>query len=146
MMQRQFANRSAREVRSSIRSKMLWLTLASVAVLAVYVPLATFLYRLFFPAYVDAALYSQLFSIVILSIIATPASSYLMAKRHVRELYIDGIGSYTFQIAVMVVGVYFWGLWGLIVARVITRLSDAVLITILFEITSRKDALVETSA
>lgn len=145
MTQRQFVNRSAREIRSSMRNKMLWLFFASAIVIAVYIPLAPFLYRLFFPAYIDAVPYSQLFSLIILSCVATPANSYLTAKKHVRELYIDGFGGYIFQIVAMVIGVVWFGLWGLIAARVIGQLLNALLLVVLYIKASKNDLVLETA-
>jgi O-antigen/teichoic acid export membrane protein len=122
MLQARFATRSRSDIDTNIGNKMKWLAFLSVAIIVVYIPMAPYLYRILFPAYTESILVSQIYVFALLGQIFTPALSYLSAKKKVRELYIFWFSSNLFQIAVMAIGVIYWGLWGLVVSRIIARL------------------------
>lgn len=122
MTQARFANREAADIRTNIHNKMFWLFLTSIVVIVIYILLAPYLYLLLFPAYTVAVPYSQIYAISLFIMIGSPATSYLSAKKKVKELYVSTIVGHIFQIVVMVAGVMYWGLMGIIVARVIVRL------------------------
>ncbi len=121
MLQAQFAKRSEEEIRSTMRHKVLFLSLFYVLMTSVYVILAPFIYRVFFPAYLDAVFYSQLYAMSILIFGLGPAASFFAIKRRIKEQYIINIASSVFQIGAMFVGIVWWGLLGLIIARVVAR-------------------------
>ncbi len=125
MTQARFANRDEADIHSSIRNKMFWLFIVGSAVIVGYILLSPYLYLFLFPAYAVAIPYSQIYVISLFSMIASPAVSYLSAKKKVRELYISTVVGSIFQIVIMVIGVVYLGLIGLIVARVIARLSGS---------------------
>lgn len=125
MLTASFASHSEQNIRRDMWNKVMWLTLLAIAIIAVYVPLAPFLYHILFPGYVSAIPYSQIYAISMLGVIGTPFGAYLMAKKKVKEQYILSIASYVAQILFMLVGVVFWGLLGLVWARVIIRLGGA---------------------
>ncbi len=127
MTQARFANRETADIRASIRNKMFWLFLTSIVVVAGYILIAPYLYLYLFPAYVVAIPYSQIYAISLFAMIASPATSYLTAKKKVREQYVSNIISSISQIIIMSFGVIYCGLWGLIVARIITRLFNSYL-------------------
>lgn len=127
-----FAKRSDKEIRASMKSKLLLLFLASFAIVIVYVILAPFIFKIFFPKYLDAVLYSQIFSFSILVITFTPANVYLSAKKKIREQYIVNISSSIVQIVLVCVSIILWGLMGLIITRVIVRLFTNIIIMFLY--------------
>lgn len=132
MMQAKFANRPDKEIDTGMRNKMLWLFVSSVAFIILYVCVAPYLYAVFFPKYADAVFYSQLYAISMLSLTFAPAGSYLIAKKKVREQYIMNIASSVIQILAMAVGVIFWGLLGLVVARTFIKLAGNALVYLLY--------------
>ncbi len=132
MMQAKFAARPDEEIRAGMRSKMFWLFISSIIFIILYVLLAPFIYGFFFPNYADAVLYSQIYAISMLSIAFAPAGSYLAAKKKVREQYIVNIGASVIQIAMMAIGVIFWGLLGLVVARVIIKIAGNYLVHFIY--------------
>lgn len=134
-----FSNRDSREIRANMKSKFLNLFILSVLVVAAYVLAAPFMYRLVFPKYQEAVLYSQLFSLGMLNMAFFPAATYLRAKRKLKELYAANIMSSIFQIVVMIVGVVMWGLLGLVIARILSRYVG-MLINVLFYHQTRFDS------
>ena len=121
MLQPRLVARTGEEIKHGMGNKVLWYSLLSLVTVSVYIVVAPYLFRLLFPEYLPAVLYSQLYALWILSIAFDPFSTYLYARKLVKEQYIDTVLFSVCQIAGMVVGVVFWGLAGVIVARVLTR-------------------------
>ena len=126
MLTASYASHTEQNIRRDMWNKVMWLSIFGITVIAIYIPLAPFLYGFLFPGYVSAVPYSQLYAISMLGVIGTPFAAYLTAKKKVKEQYILSITSYVAQILFMLVGVVFWGLLGLVWARVIIRLGGAV--------------------
>ncbi|MDO8548066.1 MAG: oligosaccharide flippase family protein [bacterium] len=121
MITSKYATHTDKNIRENIWNKVWWLFLLGAVIAAVYIPLAPFIYAFLFPAYVDAVPYSQIYALSILSVVFSPFGAYLTAKKKIKEQYIGSIFNYCLQIAVMAVAVIGWGLWGLIIARVLLR-------------------------
>jgi O-antigen/teichoic acid export membrane protein len=139
MVQARFAGGEARSIRDGMRSKMLWLFVLSLIIVIVYILIAPYLYLLLFPAYLGSVAYSQVYAFSLLGTFANPAGSYLSAKKKIRAQYTNTILTSILQIITIFGGIYFWGLWGLIAARVIIRLGGSAITYVLYEITIRKD-------
>ncbi|MHB1769835.1 MAG: lipopolysaccharide biosynthesis protein [Minisyncoccota bacterium] len=137
MTQARFANRETADIRSSIRNKMFWMFIASIFIIGTYILVAPYLYLFLFPAYAVAIPYSQIYILSLFAMIASPAVSYLSAKKKIREQYIASVSISIFQIIVMSIGVIYWGLLGLIVARVLTRFFSGCSNFILYKITTK---------
>jgi O-antigen/teichoic acid export membrane protein len=132
MIQARFVGRKDTDIATSMWSKTRWLILGSVAFIVVYIIASPFIYKWIFPAYVDATFYSQVYALSMIGLIATPAGSYLVAKKRVRAQYFNSILSAFVQILFLVVGAVIWGLWGVIIARVATRLIGNMLTYLLY--------------
>lgn len=138
MMQAKFANHKNQNIRQSIGNKFLWLTVLIVMCITAYIFAAPFLYSILFPGYLEAVPYSQVYALSLLGLAFGPASSYLSAKKKIREQYINSIIGWLMQITLIAVGVIWWGLWGLIIARLMSRIFIGTLAYILF-LTSSKE-------
>ena len=141
MTQARFANRETSDIRSSIRNKMFWMFMASILIIGTYILVAPYLYLFLFPAYAVAIPYSQIYALSLFSMIASPAVSYLSAKKKIREQYIANISISVFQIIIMSLGVIYWGLLGLVIARVLTRFFSGYAYFILYRISMRMGIL-----
>lgn len=122
-----FIERSDKEIKAGIGRKFLMLFALGLAITVVYIALAPYIYKIFFPKYLDAVFYSQIFALSILSITFSPADIYLAAKKKIGEQYILNVTMSVIQIIVVAIAVIFWGLFGLIVARVVLRLITSIL-------------------
>ncbi len=122
MTQARFANRTTSDIASNMRTKMLWLFFSSLTAALCYIIAAPYIYEILFPNYLAAIPYSRLYALSLLSLAAAPASSYLIAKKRVSEQYITTLVGSAIQILCMAIGVIWWGLWGLIIARIAIRL------------------------
>ncbi len=130
MTQARFANRESTDIHSSIRNKMFWLFLMSVVIVAGYGIIAPYLYLFLFPAYAVAIPYSQIYALSLFAMVVAPMASYLSAKKKIKHLYINTVVSSFLQIGLMTMGVLLWGLWGIVIARVLLRLGSAFLVIV----------------
>ena len=104
--------------RKELGSKIFKLLLFSFLFSLIYILLAPFVYKILFPNYTDSILYSQVY--VIAAAISTTTSlavSFMFASRS-NKIYTYNIINPIFNIAAMITGTYFFGIWGLIASRV----------------------------
>ena len=127
-----FAERSDVEIRQGMKSKVFYLFIVGLVSVVLYIFVAPYIFKIFFPQYSSSIFYSQIFSISILSMISVPANTYLSAKKKIKEKYFESIYSSITQIALVIIGVIWWGLIGLIVARVVIRLVSSLISIFLY--------------
>lgn len=126
-----FSEKSVKEIKSGMKNKFLRLFLFGFIITAIYILAAPFIYNLFFPEYKDSVFYSQIFSLSMLNIFSMPASVFLSAKKKIKEQYLINILQFSFQIISMFLLILWQGLFGLIIARILTRFFGS-LINLIF--------------
>lgn len=135
-----FANRTLTELRGSIISKTLRAAAIGGVAAVAYAVIAPELFRLIFPKYLDAIPYTQIYALVILFMASNLVSLALQAKRLKAELYLVSFINPIMLIALQVPFLLFYGIWGMLWARII---SDAINVTIgialLFRASRRDD-------
>ena len=114
-----FAVKTDEEIRSSIFQKTGIGLLAGAVIAALYIIFAPLFFSLFFPTYMAAVPYSQVYAIVIITSIGGVFPIALTAKRRIKSLYIFSVAIPVIQLILQFIGVYFWGLMGLLVAKVV---------------------------
>lgn len=100
-----------------IRSSHLFLLLLCIT--AAYIVSAEILYTVLFPTYPEAVFYSQLLALSFVSYIAYLPNTYLKANLVENVLYRVSIYNSIFQILCMITLLHFWGLIGVVTARII---------------------------
>ncbi len=113
-----FATRTPREIRATLLHKMLLMSLAVGAVTSLYIFFAPLLFSLVYPQYESGVIYSQLLALTIIGALAHLPVTALMSQADERKLYAYNITFSLFQTAAQVLGILFYGLWGLIFARI----------------------------
>ena len=121
------AEKSSIEVRA-VFGPRLWLavffmTLCSLA----YLLAAPAIFRVLFPAYVDAVPYSQLYAFIIIASLSGLFTTALTAQRKLKDLYAFTVISPIVQIVLQICGVMFYGLWGLVAGRLIAQFFSLLL-------------------
>ncbi|MBP9816808.1 MAG: oligosaccharide flippase family protein [Candidatus Pacebacteria bacterium] len=111
--------------------RMWWIVLAVVLGVLAYGTVAPILFALLFPAYIDAVVFSQFYALVFISVIGNMFIVGLTAERGTKALYIFNVVSPVFQIGLQFVGVVFYGLWGLIIGRVLATFVSLFLAAVL---------------
>jgi len=137
MTQARFAVRSDSEIRSGMANKLVLLGMFYTAATVVYFLVAPFIFTILFPNYADAIFYSRIYALSLLIFPLDIASSYLTVKRKIWEQYVSNIGSSIFKIVAMAVGVVWWGVFGLIIALILSRIASIGSSYILYEFSSR---------
>lgn len=107
------------EVGKNISHKIGLLVLIALGITFSYVIAAPFLFSLLFPKYIGSVLYSQIFSISIISIAGSIPIGALYAKKLQKELYILNIAGPILKIVIFIAATYSFGLWGAIIAKVL---------------------------
>lgn len=95
---------------------------SALAIVALYILLAPFLFSLLFPAYAESVLLSQALA---LSLLASPRSLYgqaLTAHQKKRELYIMNISNNILRVLLLLAFIPLWGLWGAVGAVLLAQL------------------------
>ncbi len=133
-----FAEREDKEIKSGMGLKMLILLAVCLIMTVGYIALAPYIFKIFFPKYLDSVFYSQIFSLSLISYIAIPANTYLVAKKKIREQYITNVTMSIFQIIILFVSVVVWGLIGLVVARVLVRTLSAVISIVFYNVSIKR--------
>jgi len=114
-----FANREIKEIQKEMYGKMFRLFLVLFVVTGLYIICAPFIFNVFFPQYVDAIPYSQIFALTIPGLISGLPTTALHAKKAVKSLYYNNMIFAIIKILLLLSSVYFWGVWGVVIARVL---------------------------
>ncbi|MDP2947731.1 MAG: oligosaccharide flippase family protein [Nanoarchaeota archaeon] len=113
------STRSKQEIKKSLLKKVIIGTLLIIPLVAVYILIAPYVFKIFFPQYMDSVFYSQLYA---LTIIAFPASMFALtfqAKMMKKELYRFNIISPFVEILFLVILTPLYGIMGIIISRLI---------------------------
>jgi len=122
-----YAEKSQEDARASILRKVL-LGMAGLLVISlVYILLAHPFFAVFFPRYLDAVPYSQVFALVTVITFSSLFVTMLTAQGHVRRLYAYNVASPLVILGSELVGITQWGLWGLIYAVLFSSLANSLL-------------------
>ena len=126
------AVRENKDIRKTIKVRAWKLAIFTAVMVIIYIALAPYIYKMFFPKYLDSILYSQIFAISL--IVAMPA--YLLgivfeAKAKKRELYILKI-SPLIRTILFVILIPPFGILGAIMAIITSKTFALILVLLLF--------------
>jgi O-antigen/teichoic acid export membrane protein len=116
-----FANQEKKIFQESMMEKSMRVFLVGAFVTIVYIFSAPFIFKLFFPQYLISIPYSQVYSVILLFSAALPVA-FLDAQMAIKEKYSATILSNAFKVGAIFFGLYYFGLWGLVVGRVISKM------------------------
>jgi len=126
-----FSEKSPAQVRKAFGSR-LWIAVLCMTLFAgAYALAAPFLFQILFPAYLESVPYSQLYALVIVASLGGLFTTALTAQRDLKGLYVFTVISPIVQIVLQVLGAVFYGLWGLIVARLAAQFFSLLLAALL---------------
>ena len=130
-----FAQKTSEEIKKTIFKKMAKFSLILLPIVGFYILIAPFIYKIFFPQYLNAVFYSQIFAI---SLIFMPfvyiGTSILQSQKAKKQLYQLNTIAPIIEILLLFLFVYFYGLLGVILAKIISRFIWAVLSLLLIKI------------
>lgn len=125
------APKSREEIKKSIMKKSLKLALLTGAVMVIYIIVAPYFFRIFFPQYLESVRYSQVFVLSFISVPAALLGTTFQAKMMKKELYLIKIAPFV-NIALYAAFIPFYGIWGAIAAIIGAQIFKLGLVFFLF--------------
>ncbi len=118
-----FSEKTTEQIKKSIWHKVWLLALIMIVVITGYIILVPFLFKIFFPKYLASIIYSQIISIsLIFAVLAGFLATILESQKAKSELYKYNIYTSLINIITLFPLVYFYGIWGAIISRSISRI------------------------
>jgi len=129
-----FATADIKEIKKTIFKKMAIFSFILAIVAIIYIILAPYLYKIIFPQYLEAVKYSQIFAISLVTLPLLTIISIFQSQKMLKEIYIFNIASSISQIIITITMIYYYGLMGAILARVLQRFFNLILSSTLLKI------------
>jgi len=114
--------RSNEEIKKNLPKKILKASILILGVIIIYIILAPFFYKIFYPQYTESISYSRLFAFTLLVFPVSMMTLSLQAKMKVKELYKILTINPIIQIVLLIVLVPLYGILGIIIARLISNI------------------------
>jgi O-antigen/teichoic acid export membrane protein len=127
LIQPKINERSFEELQKSAPRKAILLTIYALLLAGVYVLLAPYFYKLFYPEYLDSVFYSQIYSLTLLAVSGTVFNEALIAHKKKKELYIYRTIIPVVQVILFFILLPIYGLMGLIITHIVVRCLSTVI-------------------
>ena len=129
-----FSCHTTQDLKKTIFPKVFKLFIAAVLLTGLYLVFSPFLFKLFFPNYLDSLAYSQVFSLSFVTLAGGQLlSTALLAQKRNRELYVVRLVPPAIKIALFLILIPSIGIWGAIYAILITEVIKLFLYLVLFK-------------
>ncbi len=128
-----FSQKPQAEIKNVLMKKVLKYFLATIPIAGVFILLAPFVYKLFFPQYLESIFYSQIYALTILLIPSGLIGTYFQSQIKKKELYILRYASSIFRIISLLALIPFFGILGAVIARLSMQLFSLGLSIFLFK-------------
>lgn len=116
-----FAERKEPIVFKTILNKSFILMIIGSLIAVPYFLIAPALFEFMFPQYLESIKYSQAYILIVLLMAIVP-QSFIDAKVEIANKYALSLSTSLFKIASISIGIYYWGLWGAIISRIVYKL------------------------
>lgn len=120
------SERSAEEIKISVPKKFLTSLIILGPIVVIYIISAPYIYKIFFPQYLDSVFYSQVYATFLL-LLGNLSEIALKAKKAIKEQYIVSISLSIFNTILMLIMIHYYGILGIVLAVVITKYLGALL-------------------
>ncbi|MES2223534.1 MAG: oligosaccharide flippase family protein [Patescibacteria group bacterium] len=114
------AEKTNDEIQRTVYHKIWKISLITLPIAILYYFAAPFIYTYIFPQYIESIAYSQIFILIILVEGGLPGAVF-KAQLAVRESYIMNTVGNLIRIGMLVPFVIFFGIWGIVWARILSR-------------------------
>lgn len=130
-----FASGSLDTFRQSLPRKAFLLFLASAVISATYILLAPLFFSVFFPGYLDALVYSQVFALMVIFSPSSLFQQLVTTHAQTKTLYVMQISGPILKTILLFVLLPLWGIWGAILTGFILEVARFVfVVTILYRL------------
>lgn len=115
-----FANQDKDVFQQTMFKKSIPVFLSGLVVALAYILISPFIFKSFFPQYLSSLPYTQVYAAILVFSAALPVA-FLDAQVAIKEKYLGTILSNSFKIISLFFGIYYFGLWGLVIARIASK-------------------------
>lgn len=126
------SQKSFGELKKSLGMIAFKLTLIMLSIAVLYILCAPFLYKIIFPQYIESVIYSQIYAMLLILLPTTLFGQALTAHARKKELYIAKTSTPLLNIILLAILLPIYGLMGAILAILLSRLFNAIIVTYLF--------------
>ena len=127
------AARTKEEIKKTLFKKIGKSFLIVVPIITFYIIAAPYLYKIFFPQYMESVFYSRLFSLTLLTFPLTMLGITFEAKMMKKQLYQIGILSSIFKIIILLIMTPIYGILGVVIAQLLSQVFNAILMVLFFK-------------
>lgn len=127
------AQNSLEELRRTLPGKLMTMFIIVAIITISYIIAAPFLFRIFFPKYIDSVIYSQVFSLSLLFMPRNILLDTMTAHGEKKKLYMLSLAGSGVRIVLMLIFVRIFGIWGAIGSYLLAGISSFTLSTYLFK-------------
>ncbi len=117
-----YSSKPLPEIRSAIYHKMLLFSLPIVVTVVAYIILAPFVFKVFFPKYLDAVLYSQVAMLSVLFLPKKLLAFAILAHARRKTIYLISVPSSCTKIILLLILLPKFGIWGAISTEIIMNI------------------------
>lgn len=122
------SQRSAKELDNSLNKKLIMTGLLGILLTALYIMAAPIFYSYFVPEYIASTAFSILFSsMILLQALSSIIASVLRAQKMVKIIHQNAISQNISLIVLMAVLGFFYGITGIILAKIISMIISIIL-------------------
>jgi O-antigen/teichoic acid export membrane protein len=127
------SQRSLSEIKSTLLKKFLKLFWISIPLAIFYILLVPFLFKIFFPAYLESIPYAQALGFILIFVPFPLIGTSLIAQMRKRELYLIRFLTPSLKIILFLILLPLYGIWGAVTAILIAQIFSAGLVLFLFK-------------
>lgn len=127
-----FAKNNIKTIRSTLLNKISITYVFIFIIVIAYIFSAPYVYKIFFPQYIDSVYYSQIYSLILLFFPKKIIGTVFGAHAHVKKLYFYTITSSILKIALAIILIPSYGITGAIMAELGLRAYSLFIMLIMF--------------
>ncbi len=116
-----YASQSIDTIRNTIGHKMLIFTIPIVIIIFLYILCAPFVFKVFFPKYEEAVIYSQIAMLSLLFFQKKLIAYAVLASASKKHIYSMSIWSSSFKIVLLFILLPLYGIWGAVLSELIAQ-------------------------
>jgi O-antigen/teichoic acid export membrane protein len=122
------AARTTEEIRKTLLKKVMKSFLFIVPMIVIYIIAAPYIYRIFFPQYMESVPYSQLYILTLIAFPLTILATTFNAKMMKKQIYQISILTNVTKIILLLIMIPFYGIMGAIIAQILGQLFYMLLV------------------
>ena len=127
-----FSNRSISELKMAIPGKILRLFIFVTLLTLLYIVTAPYIFQFLFPQYIDSVIYSQVYALVLLYMPTIFIQQLFFAHMKKKQLYTVTAISPISKIILLLLLLPPYGIWGAVIALLLARAIDMIVLIFLF--------------